>query len=71
MNDVRAFTLNKTNRLNQYFTTRKLDLLNLPTTFPDLFEFMAACDLDFEHNFDSTLWTFLKNLNVKDLIILK
>ena len=44
--------------------------MNLPTNLADVFEFMAACDLDPINDDKSTLWVFLSYLNVSDLLVL-
>ena len=69
--DIQMQKLEKTTRMNEFLTTRQLNLLNLPTTLADVFEFMTACDIDFANNLDSTLWTFLKFLSVAEMIGLR
>ena len=47
VDDIRPSGMEKTMRLNDFLSTRQLNLLNMPTTLADVFEFMTACDCDF------------------------
>jgi hypothetical protein len=56
--------MQKTQRIDDFLSTRQLTLLNMPMTIADLFEFLAACDMEPLFDTTSCLWTVLKYLNL-------
>lgn len=68
---VNDISKHRTARLDEFLNTRQWNILNLPTNLADVFEFMAACDLDPHNDHNSTLWVFLGYLCLSDLMNLR
>lgn len=49
---------------------QQLSLLDMPTTLPDVFEFFM-CDMNPLSDTDSTLWRFLRCLQLQDILVLR
>ena len=63
--------MERSQRIENFLNTRQLTLLDMPTTLPDLFEFMNAVSEEPQVDTGSTLWQLLQFLNFQDMINLR
>ena len=63
--------MERSQRIENFINTRQLTLLDMPTTLPDVFEFMNAVSEDPQVDIRSTLWRLLQFLNFQDMINLR